>query len=1145
MPNKNLPPREKRTRQSQNTKYKDYVCETKNNNKGKNKKNKLPCNGCDLVFEKRDILVLHQATCLAVKVDMSKPRSFFANQKPKTPTKSTSTVEKNENIPPSQPLGEYKYREDQSPISYADIVSSPTVNPTHAIQVDAEQPEVALNNSLDEVLQLIDDGEEVPINDSTNSIQQIAVDVTTPIATISLAETTRLSPDLPDFVSAPLIPNKPYNGIDGQTFARNVLKIYEDMLRWKKNLFQVPTGQCGKDFISLISEWMGNYVTGNTFQALAMKVIMIIPNLLLQKPSAASKAKDHFLALEERLKQWGEGKITELWKNCQVIQKKLSARPPKPANDINRIFTKLVFEGKLGAAMKFLDENAENAVLKPTPEVIEKLKSLHPEPSEILPETLLHGARVQVPTACFNEINEQTIKKAASQTKGSGGPSHFDSKQWRRILCSNQFKKEGKELREKLAQFAQKIATKVVDPDTLEAYLAGRLLALDKAPGDPDLQVRPIAVGEVLRRIVGKTIAWTLNEIIQEAAGPLQVSTGLKGGAEAAIHSMKKIFEFESTDAIILVDAANAFNRLNRAAALHNIQFLCPPFATVLINTYRNPARLILLNGGEILSTEGTTQGDTLAMAFYGVCTNPILRSTKMSIPSVYQVWLADDATGAGSLCDLREWWDMIKSEGIKYGYYVKPSKSWIVLKDPAKLSECERIFESSPINITVEGKRHLGAAIGSQNHKNEYIDTLILKWKKNIEALSKIAKSQPHAAYAAYIHAEQHKHTYFLRTISNISENFKSLDDTINNTFIPALFGFELNDNDRDILSLPIREGGLGIRKVSENADKLYLASSQITLPLITQIVEQSDDLPAAEDVVQARTAAVSHLKEIESQKIEDIKQGQDVHTKRALEQLSAPGASSWLGALPLESHGFNLTKGEFQDALALRYNKPVKNLPEKCPCDEPYTVTHALNCHRGGFVNARHDNIKHFECGLLKSVVRDVECEPMLQPVVNRNGYKKSAILTADARLDIRARGFWRDGQNAFFDVRVTNADAESQENQTIKSVLKKHEGEKKLAYNRRVMEVEHGSFTPLVFTTTGVMSHECSIFHKALAEKISQKQGERYEVIVRFLRVKLSFLALKSTLLCLRGSRSHIKTTKTVVNDDFGLALNELGL
>ena len=92
---------------------------------------------------------------------------------------------------------------------------------------------------------------------------------------------------------------------------------------------------------------------------------------------------------------------------------------------------------------------------------------------------------------------------------------------------------------------------------------------------------------------------------------------------------------------------------------------------------------------------------------------------------------------------------------------------------------------------------------------------------------------------------------------------------------------------------------------------------------------------------------------------------------------------------------------------------------------------------------------------------------------------------------------------------------------------------------------MEVEHGSFTPLVFTTTGVMSHECSIYHKALAEKISQKQGERYEVIMRYLRVKLSFLALKSTLLCLRGSRSHTTKASRTVREDFGLALDELGL
>ena len=72
---------------------------------------------------------------------------------------------------------------------------------------------------------------------------------------------------------------------------------------------------------------------------------------------------------------------------------------------------------------------------------------------------------------------------------------------------------------------------------------------------------------------------------------------------------------------------------------------------------------------------------------------------------------------------------------------------------------------------------------------------------------------------------------------------------------------------------------------------------------------------------------------------------------------------------------------------------------------------------------------------------------------------------------------------------------------------------------------------------------MSHECTIFHKALAEKIATKRGERYEEVVRYIRVRFSFLALKATLLCLRGSRS--RRANTVNSEDFGMALNELGL
>ena len=90
---------------------------------------------------------------------------------------------------------------------------------------------------------------------------------------------------------------------------------------------------------------------------------------------------------------------------------------------------------------------------------------------------------------------------------------------------------------------------------------------------------------------------------------------------------------------------------------------------------------------------------------------------------------------------------------------------------------------------------------------------------------------------------------------------------------------------------------------------------------------------------------------------------------------------------------------------------------------------------------------------------------------------------------------------------------------------------------------MEIEHGTFTPLIFTTSGVMGHECNIFHKALAEKLSLKKGDRYDEVMRYLRVKISYLALKSTLMCIRGSRSTFKMHES--GCDFELNLIELGL
>ena len=88
--------------------------------------------------------------------------------------------------------------------------------------------------------------------------------------------------------------------------------------------------------------------------------------------------------------------------------------------------------------------------------------------------------------------------------------------------------------------------------------------------------LRPIGVGEVIRRVIAKCVTGVTKRDIIDASGTLKVCAGLKSGAEAAIHAMHGIFDADDTDAVLLIDASNAFNSLNRASAMHNVAVLCP-----------------------------------------------------------------------------------------------------------------------------------------------------------------------------------------------------------------------------------------------------------------------------------------------------------------------------------------------------------------------------------------------------------------------------------------------------------------------------------------------------------------------------------------------------------------------------------------
>ena len=129
---------------------------------------------------------------------------------------------------------------------------------------------------------------------------------------------------------------------------------------------------------------------------------------------------------------------------------------------------------------------------------------------------------------------------------------------------------------------------------------------------------------------------------------------------------------------------------------------------------------------------------------------------------------------------------------------------AWLILKNPEKLNEAKVLFGNTAIKFTTERKRHLGAALGNDTFRSEYANIKVKKWCDEIEKLCIYAKSQPQAAYAAFIHGEQHKFCYLMRTIQGMSQFMQPLDNLINDKFIPTLLGSSITQTERDLFSLP-----------------------------------------------------------------------------------------------------------------------------------------------------------------------------------------------------------------------------------------------------------------------------------------------------------------------------------------------------
>ena len=240
---------------------------------------------------------------------------------------------------------------------------------------------------------------------------------------------------------------------------------------------------------------------------------------------------------------------------------------------------------------------------------------------------------------------------------------------------------------------------------------------MNKNPG-----LRTIGVGEVIRRIIGKAVVHTMKQGIIRSVRNLQVCAGHESGYEAAIHAISQIFNEENPEAVLLIDASNAFNAVKHELFLHNVSVICPEIVVFVRNCYSLPSRLFIIGGSELKPCEGTTEGDTAVMAIYAIAIIPLLlmlvdQAEQLPGKRTKSVAYVDNFTSAGSITNLLHWWNTLTTLGPLFGYYPKPTKCWLIVKPPMK-DITLKTFKNTGINITEGDKRHLGAVIGSIEYR-------------------------------------------------------------------------------------------------------------------------------------------------------------------------------------------------------------------------------------------------------------------------------------------------------------------------------------------------------------------------------------------------------------------------------------------
>ena len=963
--------------------------------------------------------------------------------------------------------------------------------------------------------------------------------------------------------------------------------------RWKRTAqltpkhYSVPSGRVGRRFVgSLATEFQG--VEDRLWNS---EKALVFVSVVLQTTPHVRKAKDIRRRLEQRMDLWDKGHFEALVDDmeAEVQGRKGGGRGTQPPDEdsLAQAFNATILSGRLRKAVRNATSRGNGGVLQPDDDctktgrpVLEVLRGKHPKMRDPDPDMAdddrgsfePYEATPQPLPLC---ITEEVVEKVASRLSGSAGPGGADSVDLRNWLL--RFGAESERLRSVLASLAEWLANTSPPWAAYRALMAARLVALDKCPG-----VRPVGIGEIVRRLLAKCVLNVVGSQATAAAGNLNLCAGLPAGIEGAVHAMGAPWEggtevepgdtpddmedgpltqpapstdeqgiptsSEDPECVLLVDAGNGFNELGRKAMLWTVRHMWASGARFAFNCYRHAGQLILRRNGEpcytLLSEEGVTQGDPLSMVLYGLSLVPLARRLRDAVPTTRQAWYADDSAIAGRASGIGKTMELLRLHGPARGYYPEPSKSILIctpdVRDAAQVCLGQFDFQYC------DGHRYVGGFVGTEESKRAWLTPKIQQWVDGIKTLSRFARHFPQTAYAGLTKSLQPEWQYLQRVLPGGADVFKPVEEALATAFLPALFQEPDHGVDRGLLALTTRCAGLGIPDPTRTATECHATSVACT-QVLTESLISGTDLDAQVHAMHAgkerqarrkvhKDAAEAQLKELTA----------DLDPPAARRYARAKQTGSWLTTTPDLLNGTVLSSEEFRDSLRLRYGLTPLSLPERCDgCSQKFSVGHAMTCKKGGLVQLRHNDVAaewHQLCAkaLSPSAVSD---EPLIHSCRDSSEDTRAAAGTErlpELRGDVAVHGFWRRGSTTIFDVRITDTDSPSYRGQAPEKVLARQEKEKKDKYNEACL-ARRRHFTPLVFSVDGLQGAEAKAASRRLASRLSAKWKRQYSEVCGFVRSRLSMALVRTTSLCLRGARDPTaRATPVTWESGSGLSL-----